>query len=225
MRLLIIEDEQDIALPLQESLKSEGFAVDYAEDGSTGINLIRKNVYDCILLDLNLPRIDGITLAQRLQKGSNTTPIIMVTARSQIYNKIEGFKSGADDYITKPFHIQELIARIRAVIKRNSIVKTESLTCGPYTLFVDQNKLENHTVKEKNKRKIELSNKETGILEYLIRNKGKIISTEELLEHVWDREIDMFTDTVKTHIKTLRRKLRNKHIIRTVRGKGYVIDS
>jgi len=224
MRILIIEDEQDIALPLQRSLEEEGFAVDYAEDGESGMQLIRQNTYDCILLDLNLPKLDGITLAKKLRETSNTTPIIMVTARSQMYNKIEGFDSGADDYITKPFHLQELIVRIRAVIKRNSIIKTESLTCSSYTLLVDQNKV----VKQKGKKVIEelnLSNKETGILEYLIRNKGKIVSTEELLEHVWDREVDMFTDTVKTHIKTLRKKFQNKDLIRTVRGKGYVIDS
>jgi len=223
MRILIIEDEQDIALPLQRSLEEEGFAVDYAEDGESGMQLIRQNTYDCILLDLNLPKLDGITLAKKMRETSNTTPIIMVTARSQIYNKIEGFDSGADDYITKPFHLQELIVRIRAVIKRNSLIKTESLTYGSYTLLVDQNKI----VKQQDKRakkEIVLSNKETGILEYLIRNKGKIVSTEELLEHVWDREVDMFTDTVKTHIKTLRKKIGEKQI-RTIRGKGYIIES
>jgi len=97
MRILIIEDEQDIALPLQRSLEEEGFAVDYAEDGESGMQLIRQNTYDCILLDLNLPKLDGITLAKKLRETSNTTPIIMVTARSQMYNKIEGFDSGADD--------------------------------------------------------------------------------------------------------------------------------
>ena len=219
MRILIIEDERDLALPLKKSLEMQGFAVDYAEDGEQGYNTARINQYDCILLDLNLPKIDGIEVADKLRKLGKTTPIIMLTARSQIYNKLEGFDSGADDYITKPFDLQELIARIKAVIKRNSLNHCIKFKFGDYELMPDQN-----LVIYKNK-KIEISTKESGILEYLIRNKGRIVSTEELLEHVWDREIDMFTDTVKTHIKTLRQKIDpEKNIIKTIRNKGYKID-
>ncbi|MFA6027650.1 MAG: response regulator transcription factor [Patescibacteria group bacterium] len=223
MRLLIIEDEKDLALPLKKTLEMKGFAVDYAEDGEQGYNTARLNKYDCILLDLNLPKIDGIKLADMLRKKINDTPIIMLTARSQIYDKLEGFESGADDFVTKPFDLSELVARIKAVIKRNSNNKTLRLKFSGYELVPEQNLI---IKKEKNKdRKIAISNKETALLEYLLRNKDKIVSTEELLEHVWDREVDLFTDTVKTHIKNLRKKIDpNKEIITTLRGKGYRIN-
>jgi DNA-binding response OmpR family regulator len=224
MKILIIEDEKDIAEPLERSLVNSGFSVDIALDGEKGQNLAMRNNYDCILLDLNLPKIDGIELTKSIRDNQNTVPIIMLTARSQIYNKLEGFDSGADDYVTKPFELKELIARIKAIIKRNSINKLETLYLGTYELIPDQNKV---TFRKSNKvtNEIVLSNKETALLEYLIRNKGKIISAEELLEHVWDTEIDMFTETVKTHIKTLRKKLDpDKKLIKTVRGKGYLIN-
>ena len=223
MRLLIVEDEENIAKPLKLTLESRGFAVDYAEDGKKGYEMADLNEYDCILLDLNLPEVDGIELAQRLRKDENNIPIIMVTARTQVYDKLEGFDHGADDYITKPFNLEELIARINAVIKRNSKNDSVQLATGNIELFPDENKFEVKVGKKNSE--IELTTKETGILEYLIRNKGKIISAEELLEHVWDQEVDMFTDTVKTHIKTLRSKIDpDKTLITTVRGKGYRIS-
>jgi len=223
MRLIIIEDEKDLALPLKKSLETEGFAVDYAEDGKKGLTLLHANDYDCILLDLNLPEIDGLSLAKQLRATQNTTPIIMLTARSQLYDKIEGFDHGADDYITKPFALKELLARIKAVIKRNSLNKLEKLTFDQSELIPSRNKVIKHSP-SKPQEEISLSTKETGILEYLLRNKGTIISTEQILEHVWDREIDTFTDTVKTHIKTLRQKIDpEKRILKTIRGKGYII--
>lgn len=224
MRIIIIEDEKDLAMPLKKSLETAGFAVDYTEDGQKGLELTQSNDYDCILLDLNLPEIDGLSLARQLRATKNTTPIIMLTARSQLYNKIEGFDHGADDYITKPFALKELLARIRAVIKRNSMNKQEILTFGEYELIPSQNKVLSHKANSPHT-EISLSNKETGILEYLLRNKGTIVSTEKILEHVWDREIDTFTDTVKTHIKTLRKKIDpEKNILKTIRRKGYVIE-
>jgi DNA-binding response OmpR family regulator len=142
----------------------------------------------------------------------------MVTARSQIYDKLEGFDSGADDYITKPFDMKELVARINSLIKRSNINQEHFLKIEDMKIYPEKN-----LVKDGEK-EIELSNKEMGILQYLVRNRGRIISSEELLEHVWDSNIDMFTETVKTHIKTLRKKIDpEKKIIQTVRGKGYVI--
>lgn len=220
MKLLIVEDEEYIVLPLKKFLEKKGFAVDYALDGKAGLDKARINEYDCILLDLNLPEIDGIEIAKQLRENKNTTPIIMVTARSQMYDKLEGFETGTDDYVTKPFNLKELLARINAVIKRNSLNKSNELEINGLKLFPDQNTV----VDKKTNEVIELSNKETSIFEYLIRNKGKIVSTEELLEHVWDSEIDTFTDTVKTHIKTLRKKIDpQKKFLKTIRGKGYKI--
>lgn len=219
MRLLIIEDEKDIVTPLKKSLEKGGYAVDYALEGEEGQSLAEINEYDCILLDLNLPGIDGINIAESLRKKEINTPIIMITARSQVYDKLEGFDAGTDDYITKPFNLKELHARIKALIKRNSLNKGKNLKYKNLELKPESN------IVLVNKKEIQLSNKETGILEYLIRNKEKIVSTEELLEHVWDSAIDDFTDTVKTHIKTLRRKIDPKKVIvKTIRGKGYLIS-
>jgi DNA-binding response OmpR family regulator len=218
MKILIIEDEKDIALPLKDILEDRGFAVDYSEDGIDGLKMVELNEYDCILLDLNLPKLDGIDVSKRIRK-TKTVPIIMVTARIHKPQKIEGFEYGADDYVTKPFDIDELVMRIKAVIKRNSRNSRQELRVGNIKLSADENLV------FMNKKKIELTNKETGMLEYLIRNKGKIVSAEEFLEHVWDREVDLFSSTVKTHIKTLRRKIDpDKKLITTVKGKGYRIQ-
>jgi len=218
MRILIVEDEPTLRKLEKNYLEKKGFVVDEVEDGLDAISKISINSYDCVLLDLNIPEKDGIKVSKELREKGNQTPIIMVTARSQIYNKLEGFDSGADDYITKPFDMKELVARINAVIKRSSINNEEVLEIGNMVVHPEKNIV----IKEENE--IEISNKEMGILEYLLRNKGKIISSEELLEHVWDSNVDMFTDTVKTHIKTLRKKIDSKKkIIKTVRGKGYVI--
>ena len=221
MRLLIVEDEQALVKPVKKFLEGKGFAVDTVDNGKDAIEYAVETNYDCILLDLNLPEVDGITVANTLREEEVKTPIIMVTARSQIYNKLEGFESGADDYVTKPFDLNELTARINAVIKRSSKNSEEILTFGDNEVHVESNKV----INTKEGKDIELSNKEMGILEYMVRNKGVIISSEEILEHVWDREIDMFTDTVKTHMKTLRKKIdpKKKHI-KTVRGKGYLLQ-
>lgn len=222
MRLLIVEDEQALVKPVKKFLEKKGFAVDTTDNGKDALEYAVETQYDCILLDLNLPEIDGITVANTLRKEEIKTPIIMVTARSQIYNKLEGFNNGADDYVTKPFDLNELVARINAVIKRTSKNSEEILTFGEYEVHSESNKVINI---EKGI-EIELSNKEMGILEYLVRNKGNIVSSEDILEHVWDREIDMFTDTVKTHVKTLRQKIDpKKKYIKTIRGKGYILES
>jgi DNA-binding response OmpR family regulator len=218
MRILIVEDEPTLRKLEKNFLEKKGFVVDDVENGEEALSKIELNRYDCILLDLNIPQKDGIQVTKELRKAGNSSPIIMVTARSQIYDKLEGFDSGADDYITKPFDMKELVARINAIIKRSSINQEEILKISEMEIHPEKN-----IVKSK-KKDIELSNKEMGVLQYLVRNKGKIISSEELLEHVWDSNVDMFTDTVKTHIKTLRKKIDpEKKLIKTVRGKGYVI--
>lgn len=218
MRILIVEDESTLRKLETNFLKKKGFVVDDVETGKKALTKLEINKYDCIILDLNLPEKDGIQVSKELRRMGNSTPIIMVTARSQIYDKLEGFDSGADDYITKPFDMKELVARINAVIKRSSINQEEILKIGPIEIYPAKN------IAKDKKREIELSNKEMGVLEYLVRNRGQIVSSEELLEHVWDSNVDMFTDTVKTHIKTLRKKIDpKKKLIKTVRGKGYVI--
>lgn len=221
MKILIVEDEIHIARPIKKVLEGEGFLVDYAEDGAEGLEKAAIYSYDLILLDLNLPEVDGISVAKKTRELQDTTPIIMLTARSQVYDKLEGFDSGADDYVTKPFNMGELVARIHAVIKRSSINKDHKLKIAHYELDANTNSI----VDQKSLKTIQLSNKEFGILEYLVRNKGTVVSAEKLLEHVWDSEIDMFTETLKTHIKTLRQKVDpKKELIKTIRGKGYIVE-
>lgn len=220
MKVLIIEDEEPLRKVVRKYLEKKSFAVDEAEDGKQALSMIHINSYDCILLDLNLPEIDGISLSKRLKDEGYDIPTIMVTARSQIYDKLEGFDVGADDYITKPFNLSELTARIRAVVKRSSNNKESILKLDNYEVYPERNCV----INMKNGEEITLSNKESAILEYLIRNKGRIVSSEELMEHVWDGDLDSFSQTVKTHIKTLRQKIdKEKKLILTIRGKGYLI--
>ena len=221
MKILIVEDEKDIALPISRVLKSNGYEVDLAFDGETGLENIKLNQYDCVILDLNLPVIDGLEVARYMAENQITYPILMLTARSQMYDKLTGFETGADDYLVKPFDMDELLARVKALIKRSSLNTLPTLTVGNIELNFTNNKI----LFLDTQKDVILSNKESAMLEYLIRNIGKVVSTEELLSHVWDSNVDMFTNTVKTHMATLRKKLgKNEKMIRTIRGKGYIIE-
>ena len=218
MHILIIEDGTDIADTIKIYLEKHGYAVDVKYDGNAGFSALKLNQYDCCLLDLNLPGRDGMEIINDIREAGNIIPVIMLTARSQIYDKLDGFKHGADDYITKPFHLAEVLVRIEAVIRRFSDNKNYNLYLAEYEILPQQNKV------LKNSQEIELSTKEMRLLEYMIRNQNRIVSAEELLEHVWDNSVDIFSDTVKTHIKTLRKKLDpNKKLIKTIKGKGYGI--
>lgn len=220
MRLLLIEDEDEIATPLTKALIKKGFAVDREANGQDGYNEARLNGYDCIILDLNLPDMDGIDIAKNLRKENYTTPILMLTARSAHGSLLTGFEAGTDDYLPKPFDFKELLFRINALIKRNSYNRVEIIKFGDIEFDVKGSKV------LKKGKPVTLNNKELGVLEYLARNKGRVVSQEEILEHVWDREIDTFTQTVRTNIKTLRKKLDpDKKIIKTIKGKGYVIEN
>lgn len=217
MKILLVEDQDELRGLVKNFLLKSTYMVDEAKDGREAVELLNINSYDCVILDLNLPTLDGIEVTKRIRKKGNSVPIIMLTARSQIYDKLTGFDTGADDYITKPFDMKELLARIKTILKRSNGRVGEVLKFVDYEVLPDMNML------RKDKRDIVLTNKEMGVLEYLLANRNKIISAEELLEHVWDSEVDMFSDTVKTHIKTLRKKIdpKKKHI-QTVRGKGYI---
>jgi DNA-binding response OmpR family regulator len=220
MKILIVEDDNNLRSLLKKFFEKNGYIVEEADEGEKGLEEIFVNEYDCVLLDLNLPNLDGVEIARRVREKGIEVPLVMLTARSQLYNKLEGFDMGADDYITKPFDMNEVLARVKAVVRRFSKNKESRLSFNDMYLDVESNRLFNNEGFE-----ILLSNKETGILEYMIRNKGKIISAEEFLEHVWDREANLFSDTVKTHIKTLRKKVDSKKkYIKTIRGKGYLYE-
>ena len=220
MRLLIVEDENLISEALKTALEKRGYAVDLAFDGKEGLEKAEINSYDCVVLDLNLPEIDGIEVARRLRNSNNNVPILMLTARNYHKNMLEGFEAGTDDYLTKPFDFKELLYRIQALIKRSKVIKNTLLRYDKLILDPAGFKL------TMNGEHIILNTKEFGILEYLLRNIGKVVSQEELLEHVWNEEIDTFSQTVRTNIKTLRKKIDpEKTIIKTFKGKGYVIES
>ncbi|MBP9758905.1 response regulator transcription factor [Candidatus Dojkabacteria bacterium] len=219
MRLLIIEDESAISIPLKKGLEKRNFAVDVAEDGKIGYEMASVNNYDCLILDLNLPEMDGIEVASTLRQDKIETPILMLTARARQKDILEGFISGTDDYLVKPFDFQELVFRINALIKRNSKILDNILTAKDIVMDTLSLKV------NKNNKEVILNAKEYGILEYLMRNKGKMVSQEELIEHVWNESLDLFSQTVRTNIKTLRKKIDpKKEIIKTFKGKGYIIE-
>lgn len=219
MRILIVDDEQSIVRPLKIAFENRAFAVDTALDGQSGFELANISNYDCIVLDLNLPKYDGIEVAKKLRANGVTSPILMLTARDLKRNVWEGFESGADDYLTKPFDLKELMLRVDALIRRNSKTLDTVVEIGKLKINFSKQ------VVTVGSEVIILNNKEYGILEYLTKNRGRVISSEELLEHVWDSEIDSFTQTVRTNIKTLRQKVDNdKKLIINYRGKGYAIN-
>lgn len=219
MRILIIEDEQDLATPVQLYFQKQNFVVDYAADGKEGYQLASINNYDCIILDLNLPFMDGLQVCQKLREQEVFTPILMLTARRGTAQTISGFEHGADDYLTKPFSMKELLLRVNALIRRNSSHNGNQLNLGELEINPAA-----HGV-TLGKKHIDLNNKEFSTLEYLARHQGRVVSQEELLEHVWGEDVDPFTQTVKTTIKTLRQKVDpHKTLIKTIRGQGYIIS-
>ena len=224
MRILVVEDEHRIANSIKKGLQLEKYAVDLAYTGTDGYDLAVTEEYDLILLDLMLPGMDGIQICMKLRQKQIHTPILMLTAKSQTDDKIEGLDSGADDYLTKPFSFEELLARIRALIRRPPNSLSNVLTVRDISL----NTL-NFEVKRQNKL-ITLSGKEFSLLEYLMRHPGQIIKKDQIINHVWDYESNILPNTVEVYIKKLRQKIDNpfpkqKPLIHTVRGFGYKISN
>lgn len=220
MRILIIEDEIDFANALSRGLKNQGYAVDVAKDGKEGWELGTVNPYDLVILDLNLPMMDGLEICRRLRHQRMDLLIFILTARDQIHDRVIGLDMGADDYLVKPFHFEELTARIRALLRRDLRVREPVLRVGD--LQVDPAE----RIAWKGKRRLDLTAKEFSILEYLVRHKGEIVTSEQLIEHIWgEDEIDPFSSSVRVHIHSLRRKLGDKsdstRYIETIIGQGY----
>ncbi|MDY6917598.1 MAG: response regulator transcription factor [Chloroflexota bacterium] len=220
MRILIVEDEKDLADALARGLHKQGYAADVAYDGEEALVLAEVNDYDLIVLDLNLPRIDGVEVCRRIRESRSSTGILMLTARSSVGDRVNGLDQGADDYLIKPFHFPELLARIRAILRREGptrqpILRVEDLVLDPNAQRAFFEGVE-----------IRLTTREFAVLEYLIRNAGRIVSQEELLEHVWNEDANLFTHTVKVHMMNIRKKLSKvgaNGLIDTVKGRGYVI--
>jgi heavy metal response regulator len=220
MRILVIEDEVKIAQFIKRGLKEEGYAVDVSNDGEEGHFLLSSNEYDAIILDIMLPKIDGLTLCRTLRKEGNQTPIIMLTAKDTVKDKVKGLDSGADDYLPKPFAFEELLARVRVLLrKKDSRVQTQLKV---EDLVLD---LLTHKV-TRGDREIDLTVKEYALLEYLMRNAGNIVTRTMISEHVWDINFDTFTNVIDVYINYLRNKVDTgfaDKMIHTVRGKGYLL--
>ena len=218
MKILIIEDEKLIADSLKKGLEQHKFSVDTAYNGKDGYLLAQQFEYDVIILDLMLPDIQGEEICQKLRKDKINTYILMLTAKKQIDDIVSGLNYGADDYLTKPFEFSELLARIRALIRRTSENKENILYTSDIKLYLDKEKV------FIGPEEIKLTKKEFMVLEYFLRNKGQVLSRNQILEHAWDRNVDIFTNVVDTHIKNLRRKLGKRNsIIEAIYGSGYRI--
>lgn len=222
MRILVIEDEQEIRDFLKRSLEEECFVVDAAEDGARGLFLAQTNDYDLIVLDNVLPKKSGLEVCQALRAEGRSTPVIIVSVKNETVTKVDLLNAGADDYLTKPFSLQELLARIRALLRRPQGVTSEVLTIADITLDTKRHVL-HHANQE-----VYLTRKEFMLLEYLMRNPGIVLSRAMIMEHVWDMNADPFSNTIESHILSLRRKLDQPHphkLIQTVPGRGYKISS
>lgn len=221
MKILIVEDEPALNALLVQALKSDNYAVDSARDGEEGSFLARTNNYDLIIMDYYLPKMNGMDVIKEIREDNVNSPIIMLTACTEISEKVSALELGADDYLTKPFSMAELSARIKAVLRRPNIENKKIISCG--NLILDP---ENFSVKIKNK-SISLTGKEYSLLEFMIRNQGRVLSRTKLLEGVWDINGDPFSNTIEMHILKLRKKLndKNQKIIKTLPGRGYKLES
>lgn len=202
MRLLIVEDEKALCNTVAKSLYDAGYEVDTCYDGEEALECILAENYDLIVLDLNLPGMDGMDLLRELRRTNEDTKVLILSARSQIADKVEGLDAGANDYMEKPFHLQELEARIRSLTRRSFVQKNVCLECGEISF--DTRKREAYAKGEA----VSLTRKENGILEYLLLNQGRPVSQEELIEHVWDASADSFSGSIRVHMSSLRKKLK-----------------
>ena len=202
MRLLIVEDEKNLCDTIAKNLYGAGYEVDTSYDGNNALDCILSEDYDLIVLDLNLPGTDGMDILKELRKKNEETKVIIFSAKSQIADKVAGLDAGANDYLEKPFHLQELEARIRSLTRRKFVQKDVFLHCGE--IKFDIKKREAYA-KDK---PVALTRKENGILEYLLLNQGRPISQEELIEHVWDASVDSFSGSIRVHMSSLRKKLK-----------------
>lgn len=221
MRVLIVEDEPTMLAALADALTHERLTVDTAPDGREALSRVHvEQAYDLILLDLMMPHMDGLTFLRTIRAEGNATPVLVLTARDLTSDKVTGLNLGADDYLTKPFDLEELLARVRALLRRDGNRKTSVLSAGAVELDTVTHVCRLHG------RTVSLATKEEQLLEYLLRNQGRIVPREELEDHLWDAKASLWSDTLRTHVRYLRAKLDTDPahpLITTVRGLGYGI--
>ena len=218
MRILVVEDEHKLAAVIRRGLEEHGYAVDVAYDGDDALAMAEIEPYDLIVLDIMLPGIDGLTVCRRLRSGRRNMPVLMLTARDTVDDRVAGLDAGADDYLVKPFAFRELLARVRALLRRDGLSKDPVLRLG--NLEVDT---VTHEVR-RDGRPVELTSKEYAMLEYFMRNPNRVLTRTQIAEHVWDYDFPNVTNVIDVHVRALRRKLDDPYpgrLIQTVRGAGY----
>ena len=222
MRILVIEDEPRMANVLAKGLREHSYAVDVAEDGEVGLYQLSINDYDVIVLDVLLPKRNGFEVCGELRRRGVTTPILMLTARAAVEDRLTGFHAGADDYLTKPFSFRELLARIHALLRRDSQLRPDVFEI--HDLTVDS---ASHRV-SRGSREVQLTAKEYALLEYLARRKGELVSRADIAAHVWDDSFDPFSNTIEVYMNRLRKKIDGNHpmkLLHTRRGEGYILEA
>ena len=221
MKLLIVEDEKRLCQTTAKYFKEQGYTVDMCYDGSDAIDYINGTEYDAIILDIMLPGLDGISVLKRIRARKLRTPVLLLTAKNTIEDKVDGLDNGADDYLTKPFSLEELSARIRVLIRRHGVERVDnSISVGPLTLDTERKTAVRDGIE------ISLTAKEYAILEYLMHNKGIVLSREKIQHHIWNYDYEGSSNIIDVYIRTLRNKVDAKFdtkLIQTVRGMGYVI--
>ena len=217
MKLLIVEDERTLSRALQKGFEKLGYAVDVALDGVAALEMYYGAEYDAVILDLNLPKLDGLSVLREIRKDSQERKVLILSARNEIDDRIEGLDSGANDYLGKPFAFRELEARVRALIRRGYMQKSSRIACGPVQLDTSLKRVECGGVE------VELTRKEYGILEFLFMNKQAIVSPSALIEHVWAVDSEAAPGSLKVHLNALRKKLPQLEI-KNVRGQGYYVE-
>ncbi|MGB9773801.1 MAG: response regulator [Bacteroidota bacterium] len=220
MRILIVEDEKKVARFIQQALEEEHYTTDVAYDGEKGEELALSGVYDLIVLDILLPKRDGIEVLKRLRVRKISTPILLLTAKSAVEDKVEGLDSGADDYLTKPFAVAEFLARVRSLLRRGTTEKNTVLRAADLVLDTVTHKA------KRGEKNIELTSKEYALLEFFMRNKNKTLSRTIIAEHIWNYNFDTGTNIIDVYINHLRNKIDDgfpQKLLHTIRGVGYVL--
>jgi heavy metal response regulator len=220
MRLLVVEDEQKVARFVRQGLTEEGYAVDVATDGEMGLAMAMDGVHDLIILDIQLPKMDGLQVLQEMRQARVTTPVLLLTVRATIEEKVLGLDAGADDYLTKPFAFQELVARVRALLRRRAetappVLQVADLTLDPARRSVCRGG-----------ERIDLTPREFALLDYFMRHPGRVLTRTMIAEHVWDYSFDSTTNVIDVYVNYLRKKIdteREPKLLHTIRGVGYVL--
>jgi two-component system, OmpR family, response regulator len=217
MRLLVVEDDPDLNRQLVTALTDAGYAVDAAKDGEEGHYLGETEPYDAVILDLGLPVLDGVSVLEKWRRADKKMPVLILTARDRWSDKVQGFDAGADDYVAKPFHMEEVLARVRALLRRSAGHATSEISCGSLLLDTKSARVtvDGHAIK--------LTSLEFRLLAYLMHHKGKVVSRTELVEHLYDQDFDRDSNTIEVFVGRLRKKL-GVDVLRTIRGMGYCVS-